>query len=369
MKKILSTTLAIALVGASAFALVGCDDEEKAISPVTKTQYVQTLAKAAQSFYGAHKIDDKDYSFDILNGVEKSTAQLNYENTAYGELTITANSEVKFTDVNEKTYLDGETIKTVEEKMNVEMKTTNTVSVKKVGAYYYIRSNQATSGTNSLDNFDEETKTVYTTTTTTTGTVQYDLGVYVNGETVTYYYAKNETATITETSTEPDFTPNEDNGVAQNTKAYTTLTVEEYYEAVLDVLENANDAVRVMALDTVSELDVGEEGAVMEEKYSKDGNNLVLSVSMFGIQDIDVYDGTVATLNGTGKFVINETSFVSVEMNMAMTAPVGGMNVKSSVHFANTAAFTPFANLDGYDLDESLNFNGSNFDISMGFDL
>lgn len=369
MKKFLSTTLAVALIGASAFALVGCDDEEKASSPVTKTQYVQTLAKAAQSFYGAHKIGDKYYSSDILNGVEKSATQLNYENTAYGEVTITANSEVKISDTNEEIYLDGETLKTVETKMNIDMTTNFTVSVKKVGDYYYIRSNQTVSGTQSFDNFDEETKTVYTQTSTTSGTTQYDLGVYVNGETVTYYYAENETTTETMTSTDPDFTADEDNGVAQTTKAYAALTAEEYYGAVLDVLENTNDIVMAMAVDTIRELDSDESAAAMEEKYSKDGDNLVLSIDMFGIQDIDIYEGEVATVNGTGKFVVNETSFVSVEMNTAIAAPAGEMGMKMAVNFASTAAFTPLANLDGYELDEDMSFDVDNFNISMDIGL
>lgn len=354
MRKFISVTLALSLLGASVFALSGCEEDGKkdiSHNTVTKTQYLQTLTKASQAFFGAHQIS-RGY-----------TAQQNYENTKYGELSVTSAIEMKMSGVDEITYTDGETQKTVTLTMNTQAKADGALSVKKVGDYYYLRKTETAEYTTVYDDFDDETKAVYTETERSISTVQYDLGAYVNGETTTYYYAKNHTETISASSTDPDFTADEDNGVAQTEKVYKELTADEYYGAVLEVLEQTNETVYNLMVESMDT--DGDFLSDTQEVYSKDANNLVLNISMFSIDEIHFDDGETSTTQGEGSLVINETGFVSTDRQVSIVEDSNETQLKLSIKFA-PVAYTPLANLDGYTADTSLSFRDYHFSITSG---
>ena len=82
MKKIISTVLAFAFIGATALTAVGCKKEET--TQISKTEYLKTLEKAMTNFLGAHTVSD-DYS---------KTAEENYKASNYGDFKSTTTSNM-----------------------------------------------------------------------------------------------------------------------------------------------------------------------------------------------------------------------------------------------------------------------------------
>lgn len=356
MKKFISTTLALAFVGASALALVGCKDEETTVdTSVTKTQFLQTAAKGIESFLKTHTIGDD----------ENATVAENYNDTNYGEVKASSTYEANASYKQDYTYMDGETQNTVELQNSHAATASIELSVKKVGDYYYIRNTQTSNVTSNVDEFDDEDKKVYTQNITGSASIQYDLGAHVNGETVTYYYAESETRTETTTSNDPNFTAEEGNGEAQTTKTYKALTADEYYGYVLEILEYINKDL-CGSLEDLASPDSGETESYNEQSYKKDGDNLKVTATMFEM-DVDYTSGDVSTMSGTGEMVINENGFVSQSANFVVNHESISQTVKYDTTFATVANLTPLASLDGYTLDEELELDTEEFSYSHGF--
>ena len=342
MKKIISTVLAFAFIGATALTAVGCKKEET--TQISKTEYLKTLEKAMSSFLGAHTIGDDDWA----------TAEENYKATNYGEFKAVSSVQFSTSNSEDVTYTENETEKTVTLHSSSTYDVDSELNVKKVGDYYYLRKTETVKENGLEEEFDEEDKKVYKEMYSSNGTVQYDLGALVNGENVTYYYAVNETETVTESSNDPSHSETSTETITE--KEYVTLSANEYYETVLEILEENNENI-------FSEFyALSETGLPADFTYEKTGDNYKVKMSAYEIvfNQIDFCKNEIPVVQGYGEIVITEKAILSYTSETTINDDPA-MSVKMSVQFFTSANLTPLSSLEGYEENDYLDVDLDNF--------